>query len=289
MHELIVNDQAEGLRRLANTPVNVIAVTGGKGGVGKSCTSINLAVALAQCGQRTMLLDADLGLANIDVLLGLQPRHNLSHVLNGECALEDIICEGPEGLRVVPAASGRRRMADLSAAEHAGLISAFSALAVDFDTLIVDTAAGISNSVISFAQASHKVIVVICDEPASITDAYALIKILSRDYDVEEFQVLTNMTTSAEEGRLLFEKVARASHRFLDVRLEHFDNVAADSFQRRAIQRQAPVASVYPSASTTLAFRELAARARKWQPTGGSRGRLEFFAERLIQNMGVPA
>lgn len=279
------NDQATGLRQITGAePVQVIAVTGGKGGVGKTCASINLAVALAQRGKRVLLLDADLGLANVDVLLGLQPQYNLSHVLSGECALEDIICDGPEGLRIVPAASGRRRMADLSAAEHAGLIAAFSELALNFDVLVVDTAAGIADSVISFSQASQKVVVVICDEPASITDAYALMKVLSSDYDVREFQVLTNQTPNAAEGRALFAKIARASNKFLDISLEHFGNVPYDHSQRRAVQRQQPVATAFPSASATLAFRALAEQTEKWQPTTGSRGRLEFFAERLIHS-----
>ncbi|NND60328.1 MAG: AAA family ATPase, partial [Gammaproteobacteria bacterium] len=179
MPEARKHDQAQGLRQIASgNPVNVIAVTGGKGGVGKTCTSVNLAVALAQEKQRVLLLDADLGLANVDVMLGVHPRYNLSHVLNSSCALEDIIVDGPAGIKIVPAASGRRRMADLAAAEHAGLISAFGELAISFDTLIVDTAAGIANSVISFSQASQNVVVVVCDEPASITDAYALMKIL---------------------------------------------------------------------------------------------------------------
>ena len=288
MPEQRTNDQAQGLRRMTRAAVNVIAVTGGKGGIGKTCTSVNLGVALAQRGQRVLLLDADLGLANVDIMLGLHPRYDLSHVLNATCTLEDVIVDGPEGIRIVPAASGRRRMADLSAAEHAGLISAFGELALDFDTLIVDTAAGIANNVISFSQASQQVVVVVCDEPASITDAYALMKVLSRDYDVSEFQVLTNMTADTQNGRALFDKLARVTEKFLDVRLAHFGNVVYDELQRRAVQRQAPVACAYPSASTTLSYRDLAQRASQWQLTGNSRGRLEFFAERLIQQ-AVPA
>lgn len=274
---------------MTRAAVNVIAVTGGKGGIGKTCTAVNLAVALAQRDQRVLLLDADLGLANVDVMLGLHPRYDLSHVLNLACALEDIILDGPEGIRIVPAASGRRGMADLSAAEHAGLINAFGELALDFDTLIVDTAAGIANNVVSFSQASQQVVVVVCDEPASITDAYALMKVLSRDYRVGEFQVLTNMTADTRNGKALFDKLARAAEKFLDVRLAHFGNVVYDELQRRAVQRQSPVACLYPSASTTLAFRDLAERAGQWQLAGNSRGRLEFFAERLIQQTAVPA
>ncbi|MDH3645504.1 MAG: AAA family ATPase [Gammaproteobacteria bacterium] len=279
------SDQAQGLRHMTGPePVKVIAVTGGKGGVGKTCASINLTVALSHQKQKVLLLDADLGLANVDVLLGLHPRYNLSHVLSGECALEDIVIDGPEGIRVVPAASGRRRMADLSAAEHAGLITAFSELAFSFDVLVVDTAAGIANSVISFSQASQRVIVVVCDDPASITDAYALMKVLSVDHQVREFHILTNMTRDAAEGRVLFNKLSRASEKFLDLRLQHFGNIAYDDFQRRAVQRQMPVAAVFPSASSAIAYRSLAEKIDLWQPDGGSRGRLEFFAERLINS-----
>ena len=140
-------DQATGLRHMVNpSPVRVIAVTGGKGGVGKTNVSVNLAVAMAEIGRRVMLLDADLGLANVDVVLGLHPQYDLSHVVRGERDLQEIIVQGPAGVQIVPGASGLPRMAALSAAEHAGLIRAFSDLAPDLDTLIVDTAAGISDT-----------------------------------------------------------------------------------------------------------------------------------------------
>ena len=150
-------------------PVRVIAVTSGKGGVGKTNISVNLAASLSLAGQRVMLMDADLGLANVDVLLGLEPHFDLQHVINGEKSLDEIIVEGPLGIHVVPASSGVERMAELTSVEHASLISAFSELEQPIDVLIVDTAAGIADGVVSFAKACQEVIVVVCDEPTSLT------------------------------------------------------------------------------------------------------------------------
>ena len=173
-------DQAEGLRRIARRrPVQVIAVTSGKGGVGKTNVAANLAYALAARGREVMLLDADLGLGNVDVLLGLNARRNLSHVVDGECALEDIVVRGPGNIQLVPASSGAIRMLDLPESEQAGLIQAFSDIGTDVDTLVVDTAAGASSQVINFVKACQEIVVVVCDEPTSITDAYAMIKILT--------------------------------------------------------------------------------------------------------------
>ena len=136
-------DQAEGLRKTTPKPVRVICVTGGKGGVGKTSVSVNLAVAMADAGRHVLLLDADLGLANVDVLLGLTPRFTLADVIEGRCALQDTLLEGPHGLAIVPAASGKRKMAELSAPEQVGLIRAFSELDRDLDVMVIDTAAGL--------------------------------------------------------------------------------------------------------------------------------------------------
>ncbi|HKJ94315.1 MAG TPA: MinD/ParA family protein, partial [Gammaproteobacteria bacterium] len=186
-------DQAAGLRRMSKPrPVKTIAVTSGKGGVGKTNVSVNLATCLARQGHGVLLFDADLGLANVDVLLGLTPKRNLSNVIDGESSIEEVLMEGPAGVLIVPASSGTQRMAQLSPAEHAGVIRGFSELPQEIDYLIVDTAAGISDSVVSFARASREVMVVACDEPSSITDAYALVKVLNRDHGVHRFHMVAN-------------------------------------------------------------------------------------------------
>src|SRR6202166_5112213 len=232
-------EHAEALAELNSTrPVKVIAVTGGKGGVGKTTVSANLAVSIAAQGRDVMLVDADLGLANVDVVLGLRTRFHLGHVIKGECALEDAI---------VTAASGVQRMATLSAAEHAGIIRAFSDLYHRVEVLVVDTAAGLHDSVITFSQAAHHVVVVVCDEPASITDAYALIKVLSREHGVQRFQILANQTRRSGEGPGLFQKIERVCDRFLDVALEFAGSVPFDDYLRRAVQRQTAVVDAYPA------------------------------------------
>jgi len=277
------DDQAAGLRRMsAPRPVQVIAVASGKGGVGKTNVSVNLSVALAQSGREVMLMDADLGLANVDVLLGLQPRKNLSHVLNGEIGLEETLVPGPAGITIVPAASGVARMADLGPAEHVGIIRAFSELHRPVDVLIVDTAAGLHDSVLSFCRAVQEVLVVVCDEPASITDAYALIKVLSRDHGVSRVRVLANMVRGPEEGRSLFAKLTAVCDRFLDVTLDYAGSVPHDEYLRKAVQRQKAVTEAYPSSPAARAFKDLARNADKWPVPAGSSGRIEFFVERLV-------
>jgi flagellar biosynthesis protein FlhG len=277
-------DQAAGLRRMVKPrPVRVLAVTSGKGGVGKTNISINLCVSAASLGRSVMLLDADLGLANADVLLGVTPTYNLSHVILGERTLEEVIVTGPAGIQLIPASSGTQSMAELSTAEHAGIIRAFSELSHPLDLLVIDTAAGISDGVVSFSRAAQDVIVVVCDEPASITDAYALIKLLNREYSISRFRVISNMVHGAQEGRELFGKLAKVTDRFLDVTLDYMGAVPYDEYLRKAVQRQRAVVDAYPRSRSALAFKNLVQKAERWPIPTVAGGHLEFFIERLIQ------
>lgn len=277
-------DQAAGLRRLANPrPVKVIAVTSGKGGVGKTNISVNLSLALSEIGKDVLLLDADLGLANVDVLLGLRPKHTLSDVIDGSRTLEEIILHGPGGLKIIPASSGVQGMTELNTLEHAGLIRAFSELSHSIDVLVIDTAAGISDSVITFARAAQEVIVVVCDEPTSITDAYAMIKVLNKDYGICRFRVISNMVQGIQEGRELFNKIMAVTDKYLDVQLDFLGIVPYDEYLKKSVQKQRAVIDAYPRSKSALAFKSLSLKADKWPVQGNAGGHVEFFVERLIQ------
>ena len=283
MDQTIV-DQAAGLRRMTKQkPVKVIAVASGKGGVGKTNVSVNLSLGLIAQGQEVVLFDADLGLANVDLLLGLHSEVNLSHVIAGERTLEEIIVEGPEGLKIIPASSGTQLMTELTPAQHAGVIQSFSELSTPVDVLVVDTAAGISDSVISFVRASHEVIVVVCDEPTSLTDAYALIKVLNTEYHVQKFNVLANMVRTPGEGANLFTKLTRATDHYLDATLEYIGAIPYDDYLVKAVKKQRPVMQSYPQSPAALAFRQLAKKVDTWPLPDSASGRLEFFVERLIR------
>lgn len=277
-------DQAAGLRRLqAPRSTKVVAVTGGKGGVGKTLTAVNLGAALAGLGRSTMLLDADFGLANVDVLLGLKARRNLEHVMAGQCALEDVIQTASSGLRVVPATSGSISMASLSRTQHAGLIGAFSELLEPLDVLLVDTAAGLHDGVITFSEAAQRVVVLVCDEPASLTDAYGLIKVLSRRRPDCRFEVVTNRVESPVHGRELYEKLMRVCHRFLGIAPAYFGYVPEDDYVKQAIRGQATVVEAFPSSPAARAFGRLARVIDGWEAPARARGGVEFFMERLVR------
>ncbi|MEJ2680268.1 MAG: MinD/ParA family protein [Gammaproteobacteria bacterium] len=263
--------------------VQVIAVTGGKGGVGKTNVSVNLAVALSEKGRRVVLLDADLGLANVDILLGLSPKRNLEDVLKGQASLADILLEGPGGVRIVPASSGTQSMVNLNAMQHAGLVNAFNEISHCVDVLIIDTAAGISDQVVGFLRAAQEILFVVCNEPTSITDAYALIKILNQRYQLFRFHVLANMVRSQQEARDLFTKLVNVTDRFLDVSLQFAGAIPYDDNVRKAIQRQRAVSDAYPRCRASLAFKALAKRVDAWPLPSAPRGHLEFFVDQLVQ------
>jgi flagellar biosynthesis protein FlhG len=278
-------DQASGLRKMQDSQqVKVIAVSGGKGGVGKTNISLNTAISLAQLGKRVLVLDADLGLANVDVMLGLRVQRNLSHVLSGECELDDIIIKGPAGMNIIPATSGTQSMVDLTPSEHAGLIRAFSDMQTKFDILIVDTAAGISDMVLSFCRASQDVLLVVCDEPTSITDCYALMKLLSRDHGLFKFKVVANMVRSAKEGQQLFAKLSKVSDRFLDVALELVAVIPFDENIRKSVRKQQAIVEAYPDSPASIGFKSLANNLISWPVPQQPSGHLEFFIEQLLEH-----
>jgi len=282
LHSL--SDQAAGLRYMGSTkPVKVIAITGGKGGVGKTNISVNLALYLSQQGRHVMLLDADLGLANVDVMLGLKVRRNLQHVLAGECELNDIVITDSSGLQIIPASSGMQKMAELSSAEHAGIIRAFSDIGQNLDYLLVDTSAGITDNVLSFTRAAQDVLLVVCDEPTSITDAYALMKVLHRDHNIERFKIVANMVRTPQEGREIFAKLSKVTDKFLNVMLEYVGSVPFDENVRRAIKKQKPIIDLFPRSPASVAIKALGKKVENWPIPMNASGHIEFFMERLVQ------
>lgn len=282
MHKQL--DQAAGIRKMTNTkPVRVIAITSGKGGAGKTNLSVNLGIALAQTGQHVAILDADMGLANVDILLGVYPKFNLSHVLSGEKTLREIMLEGPSGIKVIPGASGIQKMAELLVTEQAAMIRAFSELDQELDVLIVDTAAGISASVVNFARACQEIIVVVCDEPTSLTDAYALIKLLNRDYKLSNFHVVTNMVKTAEQGQALFQKLTKVTDHYLDVTLRYIGAVPYDQNLGKSVQKQTPVVVGFPNTKATLAIKDIAAKINNWPLKANAGSFIEFFVEKMIR------
>ncbi len=279
----MIVDQASSLRRMNQSKlIKVIAVTGGKGGVGKTNVTLNTAISLAQQGKRVMVLDADLGLANVDVLLGLRVEKNLSHVLSGECTLDEVLVEGPYGIKIAPASSGSQSMTELTATEHAGLIRAFSELQSKIDVLIVDTAAGISDMVLSFSKASQDIIMVVCDEPTSLTDAYALIKILNKEHGIFRFKIVANMVRSMREGDELFSKLSKVTDRFLDVALELVAVIPFDENVRKSVRKQKAIVEAFPTSPAAMAIRRLAKKAIEWPIPNQPGGHLEFFLEQLV-------
>ena len=261
-----------------------IAISSGKGGVGKTSLAINLSIALADRGQRVTLFDADYGLANVDVLLNLRPLRNLQHVLSGEAELKDVMINGPGGIRIIPAASGVEMMANLGVRENQAMIRGFDQMARLTDTLIIDTAAGISNSVIQLCSASQEVVVVVCNEPASTADAYALIKVLNQDYQIDRFRILVNKVNNQTEGLELYRRLVAVSNKYLDASLHLMGIVPYDKCFNQAAQKQRALLSQFPSSPGGLAFKKLASEADKWPRPENSSGKMMFFVDQFLQS-----
>ena len=260
----------------------VIAVTSGKGGVGKTNVVANLAVELARAGKRVLVLDADLGLGNIDVLLGLVPRHTLEHVLSGARRLSDIVIEGPAGIHVLPAGSGLPQFTFLTDSQQLILQSELEHVADTTDVLLIDTGAGISPNVTYFAAAAQETIVVISPEPTSLTDAYALMKVLCRQHRERRFKVLVNMVKSRHEATQTFRKLDIAAERFLNVSLEYLGFIPLDDYVTMAVIEQKAVTERFPSSPASRTFVELAKKVAEWPDPPLPKSTVQFLWQQLI-------
>jgi len=247
-----------------------LAVASGKGGVGKTNVVINLAVMLARQRHRVAVLDADFGLGNVDVLLGLAPDLHLGHVLSGERDLDEIIVEGPEGVRIIPASSGLRELTALSPRHWERLTAGLYRLAGSIDFLIIDTAAGIADNVIAMLQASDRVLVVTSPEPTAVVDAYALIKVLSAAEPTKDVGLLVNGARDAREAGVVFRQVEVAVTRFLSRRVRSYGFIPQDAAVREAVCLQQPVVCEHPRSPASLCFRVLASQIAGLKPLGGS-------------------
>ena len=237
-----------------------LAVTSGKGGVGKTNIITNLAIALARRGKKILLVDADLSLANVDVLLGLQPRFNLSHVISGEKRLREIVLEGPHSIRLIPAASGVREMADLRDEDLQRLIGEFTDFDREFDLILIDTAAGISESVLSFAVASQEVLLITTPEPTSYVDAYQMLKNLHRHSPSQPVHLIVNMASSEKEGKQTAEFMDEMAKKFLSHSLNHIGTILRDPDVPASIRLQKPFLEESPHGTAARGIQQLATR-----------------------------
>jgi len=246
----------------------ILAVTSGKGGVGKTNVVINLAVSLARLGHRVGILDADFGLGNIDVMLGLTPTLHLGHFLSGERPLEDIIIEGPLGVQIIPAGTGIRALTALTAGQWTKLAGVIKRVAVRLDFLLIDTAAGISDNVVELLLLADRVIVVTSFEPTAVVDAYAMVKILTAAAPSKDVGIVVNAARDSDESGLVFRQLDIASSRFLHRGLRYYGYVVQDPAIREAVLVQRPIVDHLPQSPASRCFRILASRIAGLAPTG---------------------
>lgn len=234
----------------ANTPnaqaiARTIAISSGKGGVGKSTVTVNLAIALARQGKKVCIFDADTGLANINIMLALQPKYTIEHLLHEGKNISEIMLETVHGIQIIPGASGISEFANLTPAQQAKLIKALSSLESTFDYILIDTAAGISENVLNFIHSSQQAIIIVTPEPTSLTDAFSLLKVLKRQQNPHQhqpIQVVTNMCRSAEQARSVFLRLSKASKKYLDTEIEFLSFIPDNDSMRAAVSLQHPVA-----------------------------------------------
>ena len=283
-------DQATALRELVRnntpTPINarVITVTSGKGGVGKSSVAVNLAIAFAKAGRRVVILDADFGLANVEVMLGVRPKNNLADLMFRNKSMKDIITEGPNGIGFISGGSGIQEMTNLTKEQLINLSSSLTELDEMSDIIIIDTGAGISDAVMEFVMASSEVLLVATPEPTSITDAYALLKTLNKKTafvkEHSKIQLIANRVSDADEGYELYNKLKLVVEKFLDVSLSYLGSVPKDNNMVKSVMMQKPVIVSYPDSPAARAFENLSSKMMGVEPVApsGRRGIAGLFS-----------
>lgn len=268
--------------------IRIISVTSGKGGVGKTSVVANLALALCRRSKRVLVLDADLGLANMDVMLGLNPRYTISHVLRGEKGLEEVIIPAPDGFSLLPAASGIQELTELDSSQRLFLLNELDSLQDRFDVLLIDTGAGISSNVMYFNFAAMEKVVVVTNEPTSLTDAYALIKILSSKYHQKRFKVLVNAVRNSVEAERIFHNLSSVVDKFLNSpSLVYLGWIPFDSMVSIAVRKQRTVLRMYPETPASKSFVELADRLISCDDGSGFEGDIKFFWRRLLDHKEI--
>jgi flagellar biosynthesis protein FlhG len=256
-------DQAQKLRELAaayRTHARIITVTSGKGGVGKSNVVINLAISLSRLGKRVLIIDADLGLANIDVLLGLKNRFTLQHVLEGAMSLKDIVVFGPAGIKVIPGSSGIPRIVNMSSRKRQEFIASFKDLEGEADIILIDTAAGMAKNVITLALLADDILLVTTPEPSAITDAYAMIKVLHAEKPEAKINLMVNMAGSETQALEVAQKVVQVSRQFLNFEVCVLGGLPNDPYVPKAVMQRQPWTELYPRCPATKAIKEMAAK-----------------------------
>ena len=296
MSKDIKTDQAATLREVSETGRNtsvdkgeqnsprVISVTSGKGGVGKTTVVTNLAYIFSQLGKKVFVLDADVGLANIDVMLGLTPEYNLQHVFSGEKKLKDIIIEGPGGIKIFPSSSGVQELSELTQEQKLYLLSEFSSLQDAIDIFIIDTGAGISSNVMYFTMAAQEKIIVVTPEPTSITDAYAVMKVMSQKYSVKSFNLIINEAKDESEANALYNNLSSVAERFLNISVDCIGYILNDTCIPTAVRKQKLASVLYPEARASMCFVKLAREIMERQPEDMPGGNIGFFWNNLLEN-----
>lgn len=286
--ELIDFQNYQEIRRRNMMSINqkktqVISVTSGKGGVGKTTSTVNLALALVQSGNRVLILDADLGLANINIMLGFKPQKTIDDILNGNASVEDIIIHHHSGIDIIPASSGVYEVTNISDDSKRSLLAAFESIYGIYDYLLIDTSAGIGSNVLYFNSAAEKVLVILDPEPTSITDAYAVIKVLSNE-GVRNFEVLVNRAAIGNDGKDTFKKLLNATDRFLNVNVNFIGCIQEDDSVVESIMKQTPLLSIYPSTRASRDYVRVAKKIESLPRSNKTGGGLQFFFESLIRN-----